>query len=103
MHPDNPPPIPPGQAIAVIPDRVELIRSRNPVSGVLVDGVGRVTVVLNGEGARATFAHPEALRCFALALLTAAEQLETAQVAASDEAAAELQDIVASYERANNG
>lgn len=91
------PHIPAGRAVAVFPDHLEVVRSASGFSGLMVDARGRICLTLQGEGVRATFADPDALRALGALLLDVADHLTDRANAAATEAAADLERITAAF------
>lgn len=90
-------PIPPGQGMAMYPDYIEGITSASGFSGLLVDGGGRLSLCIEGQGVRVTFAQPAALAALAMLLSEVAAALaDNAEKAAAD-ASADLARITASF------
>jgi hypothetical protein len=89
--------IPPGMGMAVLPDRLEGVRSASSFSGLLVDCRGRISLTVEGEGVRATFADPDALRALGALLFDVADQLTRQAHAAATAAAADLERITAAF------
>jgi len=89
--------IPPGQGVALWPDKLEGVRSDCGFSGLLLDGRGRLSVSIKGQGVRATFADPDALRALAGALLAVADQRDADAALVAATASADLERITAAY------
>ncbi len=90
-------PIPPGQGMAMYPDHIEGITSASGFSGLMVDGRGRLSLCIEGQGVRVTFVQPAALTALAMLLAEVAANLaDNAEKAAAD-ASADLARITASF------
>jgi len=83
--------------MAMFPDRLEGVRSPSSFSGLLVDCRGRISLTVEGEGVRATFADPDALRALGALLFDVADQITHQAHAAAKEAASELERITAAF------
>lgn len=90
-------PIPPGQGLAAFPDLLEGVSSPSGFTGVLVDPLGRITVTLAGQGVRATFADPLALRALGELLIFVADHRAAEAEEAAAAAAADLNRITAGF------
>jgi hypothetical protein len=103
MAHDPPPPPPWTEAAVVLPDTLELIGCDKSRSGMFIDNRGRLSLVIEGHGVRASFGGSADVAAIAKVLAHLAELMAANERQAADAAGGALNRIVAStYARKPN-